>query len=430
MSNDLLQKVIDTTALGTAGSNLSGDGRTLGGTGLLYPDQANRFLDYMWDATILAKTARTIRMRSNTTEIDRTYVNQRIMSVASEDNPRDYAQGTGTGGFNNQEARFAKVSLTTRKLRLDWELSAEALEDNIEGPDLEDHIARLMATQAGNDIEDVLINGTGVAADALMGAFKGFRQLAIDNAHVLDAGGYGLDKAVFNAAIKQLPRKYKQRRNQLRFFAGSNLVQDYLYNLTAMSQTGFTPFDIASSIVRGEVAANDGGPGTVTPYAFGIPVVNVPLMDELSRTVWGPSHAGTYAGMGAASANAGLNAGDVHLTFPQNFIIGIKRDVVVYRLFQPKKDTIEYTLFIRVGCQLENYDAHVIVTNIALGGTVGAFGTATIGGAGNFGASAGPSVSFIGTASLTGVTASAAGGIYSPTASNIGIGGVGPANTY
>ena len=65
MSNELLQKVIDTTNLGTSGSDLSGDGRTLSGTGLLYPDQANRFLDYMWDATILAKAARTIRMRSS-----------------------------------------------------------------------------------------------------------------------------------------------------------------------------------------------------------------------------------------------------------------------------------------------------------------------------------------------------------------------------
>ncbi len=37
---------------------------------------------------------------------------------------------------------------------MDWELSTESLEDNIEGADLEDHIARLMATQAGNDIEE------------------------------------------------------------------------------------------------------------------------------------------------------------------------------------------------------------------------------------------------------------------------------------
>jgi hypothetical protein len=353
MSNELLQKVIDTTNLGANGAvNASGDSANLSGEGLLYPDQANRFLDYMWDATILAKAARTIRMRSNTTEIDRVAVGQRIMTVAQEDNPRDYVQG-----YTNAAATFNKISLTTRKLRLDWELSSESLEDNIEGPDLEDHIARLMATQAGNDIEDVLINGVG-SGSGLMSAFKGFRQLAVDNAHVVDAQGNGLDKAIFNLAIKTLPRKYKQRRNQLRFFTGSNLVQDYLYNLTAETSSGFTPFDIASGIVRGDVAANDGGPGTVTPFAFGIPVINVPLMTE--------TLAGDYSG-------AAGDHGDLHLTFPQNFIIGIKRDVTVYRLFQPKKDTIEYTLFIRVGAQMENYDAHVIVKNVKVAGSVAGF---------------------------------------------------------
>jgi len=188
-----------------------------------------------------------------------------------------------------------------------------------------------------------------------MGAFKGFRTLANTNAHVVDAQGYGLDKAVFNLAIKQMPRKYKQRRNQLRFFAGSNLVQDYLYNLTN-TVGNFLPFDISSGIIRGDVAANDGGPGTTTPFAFGIPVINVPLIDE--------TRAGTYAG-----AVTGSLHGDVHLTFPQNFIVGIKRDVVVYRQFVAKKDTIEYTLFIRVGCALENYDAHVLVKNVKVAGT-------------------------------------------------------------
>ena len=372
MSNELLQKAVSanhtTTGDGAfsslaANADLSTTGAdgvgVKGGSGLLYPDQANRFLDYMWDATILAKQARTIRMRSNTTEIDRVAVGQRIMQVAAEDSPQDYVNAGGSTGFQASPATFSKISLTTRKLRLDWEISAEALEDNIEGPDLEDHIARLMATQAGNDVEDVLINGSGYnASGPLMSAFKGFRQLALDNAHVVDAGGYGLNKLIFNQAIKQMPRKYKQRRNQLRFFAGSNLVQDYLYGLTNTSNN-FLPFDISSGIIRGDVAANDGGPGTVTPFAFGIPVINVPLMDETRAYNGNTSTTGTTTGL----------HGEIHLTFPQNFIIGIKRDVVVYRLFQPKKDTIEYTLFIRVGCAIENYDAHVIVQNVRVSGT-------------------------------------------------------------
>jgi len=336
MSNELLQKVIDTTNLGSDATTTNTNGH-----GLLYPDQANRFIDYMWDATILAKAARTIRMRSNTTEIDKVAVGERIMRVATESAPQNYVSG-----YTNTGATFSKVSLTTTKLRLDWELSSESLEDNLEGGDLEDHIARLMATQAGNDVEDVLINGDTTSSDGLLVAFDGFRKKALAGGHVVDAAGDTLKSSVFNSALKALPRKYKQRRNQLRFFAGSNLVQDYLY---ALIDVAASPFDIASGVIRGQVAGPDGAPGSTTPFAFGIPVVNVPLMDE--------TRSGTYSG-------ASGNHGDVHLTFPQNFIVGIKRDVTVYRLFQPKKDTIEYTLYIRVGCAIENLDAHVVVKNV------------------------------------------------------------------
>jgi hypothetical protein len=44
-------------------------------------------------------------------------------------------------------------------------------------------------------------------------------------------------------------------------------------------------------------------------------------------------------------------------------------------LFQPKKDTIEYTLFIRVGAAIENYDAHVLVKNVKVAGSTATFGS-------------------------------------------------------
>jgi hypothetical protein len=56
--------------------------------------------------------------------------------------------------------------------------------------------------------------------------------------------------------------------------------------------------------------------------------------------------------------------GDVHLTFPNNVVIGIKRDVTVYRFFWPKKDSIEYTMYTRVGTQIEQADAWVVVKDV------------------------------------------------------------------
>jgi len=345
MSNELLEKAA------AAGATVStGFGSTTGGTGvhrasengnggLLNPEQSARFLDYMFDATVIGKVARTVRLKADTAEIDRMSIGEKLMRLASE--------GENTG--ENSAVTFSKISLTTKKLRMDWELSTESLEDNIEGADLEDHIARLMATQAGNDIEDVILNGnTSLTGDALYKSFDGVVKKAKTNGRVVDANGAGVSREVFNKALKAMPRKYKQRRGDLRFLAGSNLIQDFLYaNSIGTNQT--IPQDIASSVIRGGVAPLGGPAGYVAPFAFGIPIVEVPLLPE--------TQAGDYSGQTGSH-------GDIHLTFPNNVVIGIKRDVTVYRFFWPRKDSIEYTMYTRVGVQIEQADAWVVVKNV------------------------------------------------------------------
>jgi len=170
MSNELLEKAAaaGTTVSTGFGSSTGGSGVHVasenGNGGLLNPEQSARFLDYMFDATVIGKVARTVRMKSDTTEIDRMSVGEKLVKLASE----------GENTAINQGVTFSKISLTTKKLRMDWELSTESLEDNIEGADLEDHIARMMATQAGNDIEDLILNGdSSLSSDALYKSFDG-----------------------------------------------------------------------------------------------------------------------------------------------------------------------------------------------------------------------------------------------------------------
>lgn len=329
MSNELLQKVITTSTLGTAP----------GENGLLNPEQSNRFIDYMWDATVLGSQVRTIRMKSDTVEIDRIGVGERLMRKATE------AVDDGV----NVGIAFAKISLTTVKLRLDWELSSESLEDGVEGEALEDHIARLMSTQAAQDLEDVAINGDiALSGDPLLSAFDGWAKRAEVQGHVLDHGGATIDRSVFNKALKAMPRKYMQRRNQLKFFTGANLIQDYLFSLQNTSADYITPEAFAAAGIN-QAVVPDGPAGFTTGKAFGVAVQEVPLLDETQD--------GSYSGASGDHA-------DVWLTFPKNMIWGVKREIVVYREFKPKKDTIEYTMYCRVGASLENGDAFVVVKNI------------------------------------------------------------------
>jgi hypothetical protein len=331
MSNELLEKVIRTSEIG-AGSN---------GGGLLQPVLAQRFIDYMWDATVLGGQVRTERLRGNEEEIQRIGVGERLMRAATE------AVDDGI----NVGVAFTKVSITTKKLRQDWELSTDSLEDNIEGDALEDHIARLMTAQAGQDLEDVAINGdTRMTRDPLLKVFNGWRRLARDGGHVIDAGGSGLDRAVFNNAIKAMPRKYMQRRNGLKFFTGANLMQDYLYSLETNAAVNGYPTGLAGeNVVNGQYAQTANAGWTINVASYGIPVQEVPLLSETQD--------GDYS-------NASGDHGEVWLTFPQNMIWGIKRDIQVYREFVAKKDSIEYTMYCRVGTEIENKDAFVVVKNV------------------------------------------------------------------
>ena len=344
MSNETLEKAIaaNTTATGTFASTTGGTGTHAGSEsgngGLLNPEQSARFLDYMFDATVIGKVARTVRMRADTAEIDRMSVGEKLMKLATE----------GDDTASNAAVTFSKISLTTKKLRLDWELSTESLEDNIEGADLEDHIARLMATQAGNDIEDVILNGVGSGSDPLYKAFQGVVAKAKANGRVVAGAGAAVSRELFNKALKAMPRKYMQRRGDLRFLAGSNLIQDFLY-ANSIGTNNTIPQDIASSVIRGATPGLGGAAGYVAPFAFGIPIVEVPLLPE--------TQTGSY------SSPSGSH-GDIHLTFPNNVVIGIKRDVTVYRFFWPRKDSIEYTMYTRVGVQIEQPDAWVVVKDV------------------------------------------------------------------
>src|ERR1044072_701578 len=332
MSNsELLQKVITTSTLGSApGSN-----------GLLSPENSGRFIDYMWDGTVLGSQVRTIRMKSDTVEIDAIGVGERLLRGATE----------GVDDGINIRPAFSKISLTTVKLRLDWELTTESLEDGVEGEALEDHVARLMSNAASQDLEDVAINGdTTLTGDPLLKTMDGWAKRAEAGGHVLDHGGNTVDRTVFHKALKAMPRKYMQRRNGLKFFTGAGIIQDYLFSLQNTSADFVTPEALALAGINTATVAN-GPAGFTTGNAFGTPIQEVALLNEVQD--------GTYSG-------ASGDHGDVWLTFPKNMIWGVKREIVVYREFKPKKDAIEYTMYTRVGTQIENVDAFVVVKNVKI----------------------------------------------------------------
>jgi HK97 family phage major capsid protein len=297
------------------------------GSGILRPEQARRFIDYVWDATVLAKDGRRVTMRANTMELEKVNVGERVIRAAAQAN----------GDYTNAGATFTKVELTTKKIRLDWEVSAESLEDGIEGGALEDHLVRLMTNAFANDIEDLAINGTGTGSNAFLSIMNGFVNKAKSgDAHesVVTVADNAWTPEVMQNIILAMPRKYRALKNNLKFYAGTDAFQGIIkHNGTLADAIAEAFAGTPAGTPANRQAYLDGNGqtfgGARTTRVLGIDVQEVPYYP----------------------------AGYVDLTFPQNRVWGFQRDITVNREYKPKKDTIEYTVFVRFGIQWEEEDA-------------------------------------------------------------------------
>ena len=286
--------------------------------GILAPEQSRRFIDYVWDATVLANDGRKVTMRANTQEIEKVNVGERVIRAANQ------ADGT----YTNAGATFSKVELTTTKIRLDWEISTESLEDNLEGTALEDHLVRLMTNAFANDLEDLAINGDG-STGQFLSILEGFvpQVSGGSDAHeaVVTVSNNEWSPEVMESIIKALPRKYRALKSGLKFYASTDTFAGIVKENGTNADAIWT-YENRNQYLSGSDQTLGNARQT---RVLGVPVMEVPYFPD------------DY----------------VELTFPQNRVWGFQRDVKVNREYKIKKDTIEYTVYVRFGITWEELDA-------------------------------------------------------------------------
>jgi len=265
-------------------------------------------------------------------EIEKVNVGERVIRAAAQ----------GSQNYTNTGATFTKVELTTKKIRLDWEVSTESLEDNIEGGALEDHLVRLMTNAFANDIEDLAINGDGRTGDflSIMNGFvnqtRNSARVGTTDAHeaVVSLSNDDWTTSIMQKIVLAMPRKYRAVKSNLKFYAGTDAFSGIVRNNGTLADAISSAFsDRIGSTQPNRQAYLDGGAQTIggarTTRVLGIDVMEVPYYPD----------------------------GFVDLTFPSNRVWGFQRDITVNREYKPKKDTIEYTVFVRFGIQWEELDA-------------------------------------------------------------------------
>ena len=321
MADEILEKAASTGSIVSGGiggvvNPTAGDlgvaGATTNDGGILSPEQSRQFIEYIFEQQVLAQDGRRVTMRTNSAELEKLNVGERVIRAA--------AQADDT--YTNAGVTFTKVELSTKKIRLDWEVSTEALEDNLEGAGLEDHLVRVMTRAFANDLEDLAINGTGTGSNAFLNIMQGF--VAKENVST-NTATFGTTIEDLQALVLAMPRKYRASRANMKFYADTETVSDIINGLG--STGNMNSERIVERVIAGSEPQLIGAP--IAYRVLGLPLLEVPLMPS-NRVV---------------------------LTFPENRIWGFQRDITVHREFQPKKDTVEYTVFLRFGVAIEETDA-------------------------------------------------------------------------
>lgn len=292
--------------------------------GLLQPEQSKQFIDMILDEPTMLPQARVIRMGASEVWINRIGFGSRILRAARQ---------TGSAQDDGDNARYMRAAdraaVTTSQIQLnDSEVIAEirlpyeALEENIEGQSLEAHIMRLIAQQVALDLEEWALWADTGSGDAFLALQDGWMVRA--TSHVADNLSAGVNPDLFANALLALPQKYLKYLPTMRgFISVANTIR-YRQKVAAR-QTGY-----------GDSALQN----TIPLFASGLKLEGAPMMAADS--------------IGAS----GL------VTFPQNLLFGIRRDVKV----ETDKDirSREYIIVVtlRAALQIDDSDAIVKLENI------------------------------------------------------------------
>lgn len=334
----MLEKLVSTSSIGGGP-----------GGGYLKIEQADNFIDHIFDAAVLWKSAEKRKMNASYAEWPTVRVGARVVRKATE----------GVDNGINVGATFTKVSISTTKLRLDWEVTTEALEDNIEGENLDQHLLRRFTHQLAQDLEEISIWGDTASGVDPINAFDGWHKQALAGGHVRTAltgtGNGQLSRAHFNQAIRAMPAKYMRDKSKVNFYASTAAYHEYLFS---QSESGIVPNEIIAGTLR-QYPGPQGAAGDSTAYPFGVKLIEVPMFDSNFNV--------TNAGTGSGPLDTTTFMEFTHAT---NRIVGIQRQIQMYKKFAEKKDAIEYTVFVRFGVAWQDKDAVVTITDIPIDETL------------------------------------------------------------
>jgi len=373
--------------------------------GKLTPAQTKKFIDYIYDATVLKGHVRFERFTNEELWVEKIGIGKRVAVPKAE----------AVAPNILREVSHARITIKPLEIMVPFEISDRYRRLNIEGEAVDDHIIRMMTDQLANNVEELWLQGDelgpavkesdikeGGSSDYVKDPFlamnDGWIRMA-DAGHVVDWNNASFSADLFSKMINAMPDKFKRDYGRMRFFASPRIVQNYRL-LLSKKETGL-----------GDEALT----GTVAPTVFGIPIVSVPLLPDrptivehvtlsgttpvnlrygwienvtvlphdLGSTPTAPYVEGTdytldaTAGTIARIATGAISDGatvkvtytslaQIILTLDRNFIVGIAQDVRIEKDRDIYRTVNQYAITVTSACECEETDALVKAINVPL----------------------------------------------------------------
>lgn len=292
--------------------------------GLLLPEQANAFIDLVYNEPTILKQVRRVSMTAPSRKINKVGFGSRITHAATQ------TGGQLDSGANQRWLAAAqRAKIGTQQIQLDTKeyiseirVPYEVLEDNIEGESFEATIMRHVAVQYALDMEEFGLFGDTASGDVDLALQDGWLKRMTSN--IVDNGSAGISPDMFEAGLLAMPQKYLRSLNQLKQFV--SVANTIRYRSLVSKRIG----------AYGDSALTQ----NIPLFAAGVPIEGAPMMSADS--------------VGAKGI----------LTFPNNLLFGVQRDVSVETDKDIRSREIIIVLTTRTAFQIEQEDACVKFLNI------------------------------------------------------------------
>lgn len=301
---------------------------TLTGSGWSYGlgvTEANAFIDYVVDESVLLKKIRTVRMPEKKYQIDKIGLGGNVLVK-------------GTGGVDPGDTVSVSnptvVELSAEEVVGIVSIGDDVVEDNIEGEAFVQHLLGMISRAAANELDQAAIHGdTAVADTGILDRWNGFYKLAVAGGHVIeamtDADRYwpGANGGKATKLIKALPTKYRRDYRTMGMILHNDLYLDYNEELAS----------------KGFSEAWQAITGIQDVPIRSIPNVRVPMLKTNMSFTYSstPYTDGTF----------------VMLTDLRNLICGIHREIRLEPQRFARKRCTDFVLSMRADVKIENVDA-------------------------------------------------------------------------